>query len=308
MRSAVKIEAMAGRAVARALIGGGCIFIYSGSARLVSFEIKLISKEVSRAKPEYMNIHPPPPISVLATALMAGIDEGTKNAGESNNSELDHTAFTAPTSYKIMTINMRGNSAGPGTAVTRRNLLCQILKDNRCAIIFCQELPGCFEKEVVHEVDKSINYKYQHALTGDETAVVWSSKYFNGCTEGYKTTDTRIREIHKKPIESTNTGSEILTRISMVKLTVKNSTETILAVSFHGPKNNTLPENRKDVFVSLLRFLQDVVNENIHSYIIGGDFNFDTSAEIYNESSNERGGWSSTQINRSTREKKTRVF
>ena len=38
------------RAVARTLIGGGgCIFIYSGSARLVSFEIKLISKEVSRA-------------------------------------------------------------------------------------------------------------------------------------------------------------------------------------------------------------------------------------------------------------------
>ena len=51
------------RAVARALIGGGggSIFIYSGAARLVSFEIKLISKEVSRAEPEYMNIHPPPP-------------------------------------------------------------------------------------------------------------------------------------------------------------------------------------------------------------------------------------------------------
>ena len=57
------------RAVARALIGGGgCIFIYSDPARLVSFEIKLISKEVSRAEPEYMNIHLPP-ISVLATAL-----------------------------------------------------------------------------------------------------------------------------------------------------------------------------------------------------------------------------------------------
>ena len=40
--------------------GGGCIFIYSSSAWLVSFEIKLISKEVSRAKLEYMNIHPPP--------------------------------------------------------------------------------------------------------------------------------------------------------------------------------------------------------------------------------------------------------
>ena len=49
------------RAVARALIGGGgvCIFIYSSCARLVSFEIKLISKEVNRAEPEYMNIHPP---------------------------------------------------------------------------------------------------------------------------------------------------------------------------------------------------------------------------------------------------------
>ena len=59
------------RAVARTLIwgGGGCIFIYSGSARLVSFEIKLISKEISRAEPEYMNIHPLP-ISVLATALL----------------------------------------------------------------------------------------------------------------------------------------------------------------------------------------------------------------------------------------------
>ena len=46
------------------------MFIYSGSARLVSFEIKLILKEISRAEPEDMNIHsPPPPISVLAPAL-----------------------------------------------------------------------------------------------------------------------------------------------------------------------------------------------------------------------------------------------
>ena len=37
-------------------MGGGGVLIYSGSARLVSFEIKLISKEASRAEPEYMNI------------------------------------------------------------------------------------------------------------------------------------------------------------------------------------------------------------------------------------------------------------
>ena len=45
------------RAVATALIGGGgCIFIYSGSTRLVSFEIKLISKEVSRESRKIKNI------------------------------------------------------------------------------------------------------------------------------------------------------------------------------------------------------------------------------------------------------------
>ena len=53
-------ELQINRAVARTLIRG-CIFIYSGSARLISFEINFISKETSRAEPEYMNIHPPRP-------------------------------------------------------------------------------------------------------------------------------------------------------------------------------------------------------------------------------------------------------
>ena len=59
--------------VTRALIGGGggCIFIYSCSARRISFEIKFISKEICRAEHEYMNIHPPPPpINALVTPLV----------------------------------------------------------------------------------------------------------------------------------------------------------------------------------------------------------------------------------------------
>ena len=42
------------------------MFIYSGSARLVSksFERSLISKEISRTELEYMNIDPPPAINV----------------------------------------------------------------------------------------------------------------------------------------------------------------------------------------------------------------------------------------------------
>ena len=41
----------------RVLIEGG-IFIYSGSAQLISFEIDLISKEISQVEPKYMNMHP----------------------------------------------------------------------------------------------------------------------------------------------------------------------------------------------------------------------------------------------------------
>ena len=61
---------MRSRAGTRTLIGG-CIFIYSGYARLISFEINFITKETSRAEPEYMNIYPLPPISALAPALMS---------------------------------------------------------------------------------------------------------------------------------------------------------------------------------------------------------------------------------------------
>ena len=43
--------------------------MYSGSAQLVSFEIKLISEETSWAEPKYMNIHTP--ISILALALLS---------------------------------------------------------------------------------------------------------------------------------------------------------------------------------------------------------------------------------------------
>ena len=61
------------RAVARTLMGGGgCLFTYSCSARLVSFQIDRFEfdfQKTSRAEHEYMNKHPPPPINVLATAV-----------------------------------------------------------------------------------------------------------------------------------------------------------------------------------------------------------------------------------------------
>ena len=63
-----------GRAVARALIGGGgrggihiIIRVMPDGFLLKSVVFKLISKEISRAEHEYMNIHPP--INALATTL-----------------------------------------------------------------------------------------------------------------------------------------------------------------------------------------------------------------------------------------------
>ena len=53
----------------RALIGG-CIFVYSGSTRLISFEINLISKEISRPEPEYMNMYSPQ-INTLDPSLVS---------------------------------------------------------------------------------------------------------------------------------------------------------------------------------------------------------------------------------------------
>ncbi len=63
------------RAVARALIGEGGVYSYirvmPDEFLLKSVVFKLISKEISRAEHEYMNIPPPPPppINALATAL-----------------------------------------------------------------------------------------------------------------------------------------------------------------------------------------------------------------------------------------------
>ena len=68
-------EQLSFRAVARALIGGGGVYSYirvmPDEFLLKSVVFKLISKEISRAEHEYMNIHPPPPINALATSLLS---------------------------------------------------------------------------------------------------------------------------------------------------------------------------------------------------------------------------------------------
>lgn len=166
-------------------------------------------------------------------------------------------------SYFITTINM--NSLETGVPDKRRKFISILSRSFFSSVIFCQELPGYFEKEVVAECGTA-GYKY--VKKGNHSAVIWREEDFEGETEGFDTTDTWIIKLRDKLPDA----SELLSRIAMVKLTSKSSKESVLAVSWHGRRHSTQSE-----FKSLTTFLAEVIEKKeIPSYIIGGDFNLIT--------------------------------
>lgn len=173
-------------------------------------------------------------------------------------------------SYFIMTINM--NSPKKRVTEKRRRFVSIIMRSFFSSIIFCQELPGYFEEKVVAECGAS--EPYGHAKNGKESAVIWLKEDFDGETEGLETTDTWIREVRNSLGAD---ASELLSRIAMVKLTSKEpSADSVLAVSWHG-RHKLKYEDKLREFESLTTFLAKVIKKKgIPSYIIGGDFNFDT--------------------------------
>ena len=68
-----------------------------------------------------------------------------------------------------MTVNMNGKAK----AVERRALLSEILSGTGSSLVFCQELPGHFERDVVP-------LDYGFVKTGNEAAVMWSNQHFLG--------------------------------------------------------------------------------------------------------------------------------
>ena len=205
--------------------------------------------------------------------------------------------------YPIMTINMNGPSDnrprdnrprdnrprgnrprdnrppdGDKPADRRRQLLSRIFKSYPSAIVFCQEPRGKF-KEAVPKPN------FTFVKKEDKAAIIWSTEHFKRSQDGPETTDEQIMTIRDKICKENKDASDLLSRITMVKLTPlleTRSTESILAVSFHGPRNKFQgpkgEEKKKKYFLSLLKFLDVVIKEkDIRSYIIGGDFNFDTS-------------------------------
>ena len=176
-------------------------------------------------------------------------------------------------SYFVMTINMNGSASLRGGAQKRRDLLSIILCSAfPTALIFCQELPGKFETEFVPE-------KYSYRRNENKAAVIWDGDHFDSSSEGFETTNADIMKLRDKIEKERGHASELLPRISMVKLTPlgQERNESILAVSFHGPYNGKSKREKCEIFRSLIEFLKEVIKlRRIPSYIVGGDFNFDT--------------------------------
>ena len=207
--------------------------------------------------------------------LIQQIEAGANNEEISKNlnkSILEARLKTKKNSNFIMTINMNGSVSVRRGAQKRRDLLSIILRSAfPTALIFCQELPGNFKEEVVPE-------KYQYVNNGNEAAVIWDSEHFYGSSKGLETTNSEITNLRDKIKDKRGHASELLSRISMVELTPlgQESNESILAVSFHGCYKKT-GQKKAEAFFSLIEFLKKVIElRGINSYIIGGDFNFDT--------------------------------
>lgn len=146
----------------------------------------------------------------------------------------------------IMSVNMNGSASNRGTAVDRRMLLTIIMRSFFSSLIFCQELPGYFKKEVV---DKCGIGGYEYVATDKEASVLWLAEEFNG--EPVKTTDSSIDKILQELTRQRSDidVSELRGRMALVKLTKKeeeaSGCQPFLAASWHGPYKGKIVTRKK---------------------------------------------------------------
>ena len=180
---------------------------------------------------------------------------------------------SAMPSYSVMTVNMNGS----GKPSERRDLSSKIIRANQPSLVFCQELPNCFERDVVRKCKGTCDYDF--LFTDKETAVMWSKNDFCG-----EPVDAAVkRRSFDTVVASQNFNSdvsEIPARTSVVKLTSKGDEAcSVLGVSWHGPHSAT-GQKKQDVLKGLSLFLKEICRKtNVSSIIIGGDFNLNTLDE-----------------------------
>ena len=182
---------------------------------------------------------------------------------------------------RLMTINMNGK-AKPDE---RRALVSEIIKSEASSLVFCQELPGYFETDVVPN-----DYKFVETI--DKTkrkhaAVMWSKQHFHR-----KPVDAEsIKKISDALVKLKKIDDEIPSRTALVRLTAKGEEAfnfpkpPFLAVSWHGPysgKKGWTLEKKQKALKGLIFFLHEVCRrcaEDVSLIIIGGDFNLNTLDE-----------------------------
>ena len=197
-------------------------------------------------------------------------EEGIINEVKKNIQEARLKSATIP-SYFIMTINMHGKAKRDDRVL----LLMNIMRTYFSSIIFCQEIPGNFERDIV---DKCGTLGYDYVKTSNaEAAVLWRTEDFVGSTDGLKLTDRSIIKIREK-VKLEHTTEYLPQRFAMVQLTRCNSSESVLAVSWHGPHTGCHKKvGKPSTFNGLITFLKKVCEKkNIPSFVIGGDFNLNT--------------------------------
>ena len=178
--------------------------------------------------------------------------------------------------YDIITINMNGKNYGKGTTDRRRDLIVSFLDHSSASVIFCQEVPAKLEEKMVEKCGSGV---YEFAFTDKESAVIWRTSDFHGDRRSVKGTDLSIKKIVER-LQRTKSDvdvSEVSTRTAVVKLTCRKTGASLLVVSWHGPY--LIKDTDKIItFNGLICFLREVCEkEKLSSFIIGGDFNLDTS-------------------------------
>ena len=171
-------------------------------------------------------------------------------------------------SYYIMTLNMGGKAKRDGRVL----LSSFIMRTCFSSIIFCQEIPGYFERDVVDHCGTS-GYDFVKSDQQNHAAILWQNEAFDGSQDGLKTTDNAIRKIRDRVSYTT----DLFGRIVMTKLTCRKTSDDVLAVSWHGPHMGYNKDDKINTFNGLVTFLHEVCKENkIPSFLIGGDFNMNT--------------------------------
>ena len=184
-------------------------------------------------------------------------------------------AMSSYSPYSLMTVNMHGKTK----VDERRALLSKIITSSASSLVFCQELPGFFDKKVVRKCGTCVYDLVRTA--GKEAAVMWSEAHFYGepVDAAFKTKILDKVDASQNFRSDEFEVSEITARTAVVKLTSKSEACSFLAVSWHGPSKMKLEKKRK-VLKALILFLQEICRKkNLSSIIIGGDFNLNTLDE-----------------------------